>query len=126
MATCRGVAQPQFAGYDDLAFRWMCDAWPVPVVRGDTDVATVAAPTFVARRDLSPRQSTNALDVIRTAIPTVRVFDLRVPTSGGVMGAFPPCFADLRATFERDPAGPLDTASCERRESRIDFVPPSG
>jgi hypothetical protein len=117
---------PEFAGYDDPTLGWMCSAWRVPAVpRSEWSVPT-AVPTFVTRQDLAPRQSPYALDAIRTANPTVRVFELRVPTPGGVLGEFPDCYRDLRGQFERDPTRPLDTAACERHESRIPFVTPAG
>ena len=119
------AARPEFAGYDDPAFDWMCAAWPVPTVT-DSPSLTVSAPLFVARSDLSPRQSTGALERIRTANPSARVLELHVPTPGGALEYFPPCYLDLRAAFERNPAAPLDTASCEKSEATIAFVTPPG
>ena len=125
-AEASGRARPEFAGYDDPAFLWMCSAWPVPMVESNPTLAAVGVPTFVGRTDLSPRQSASALDYIRAGIPTLRVFEVHVPTPAGVLRFFPLCFSDLRAAFERDPTGPLDTAGCERQESKIAFVTPTG
>jgi class 3 adenylate cyclase/pimeloyl-ACP methyl ester carboxylesterase len=119
------LARPEFAGYDDPAFEWMCAAWPIPLLN-DNPSPAAGVPVFVARNDLSPRQSMNALSEIRTANPSAQVFEMKVPTPSGVLGFFPQCYSDLRAAFERDPTAPLDTASCEKHEATIAFVTPSG
>jgi pimeloyl-ACP methyl ester carboxylesterase len=118
--------RPEFAGYDDPAYRWMCDAWPIPLAIDAAEIPSLGVPTFVAREELVPRQSMNALDAIRTGIPGAQFFELRVPTSGGVLGSFPNCYADLRNDFETDPTKPLPIAACEKKESKIAFVTPGG
>jgi hypothetical protein len=95
----------RICGYDDPAYAWMCAARPVPAAVYDT-TPTISAPVFVARKDSSPRQSSDALDRIRRTNPTVRVFDLHVPTPGGVLRVFPPCFDDLLAEFEHNRPAP--------------------
>jgi class 3 adenylate cyclase/pimeloyl-ACP methyl ester carboxylesterase len=124
-ADASAAARPEFAGYDDPAFEWMCAAWPVPMVT-DSPNPSVAVPVFAARNDLSPRQNTNAIDAIRSFDPSVTVFEVSVPTAGGLLEYFPPCYGDLRGAFERDPSAPLDVASCEKRTPKIAFVTPSG
>jgi class 3 adenylate cyclase/pimeloyl-ACP methyl ester carboxylesterase len=119
------AARPEFAGYDDPAFVWMCAAWPTPVV-DDNPSPAVGVPVFVARDDLAPRQSMSALSQIRTDNPSAQVFEMKVPTPSGVLGFFPQCYSDLRAAFERNPTAPLDIASCEKREATIAFVTPAG
>jgi hypothetical protein len=119
-------ARPEFAGYDDPAYMWMCDAWTMPLMVDAEPVPALAVPTFVAREDLVPRQNMSALDAIRQAIPGAQVFELRVPTSVGILGTFPTCYGDLRSAFEANPTKPLAIAACEKKESKIAFVTPGG
>jgi pimeloyl-ACP methyl ester carboxylesterase len=124
-AEASSEARPEFAGFDDPAFDWMCAAWPVPTVTA-TPGLTVRVPIFVAHSDLSPRQSMTAVSEVQSANHSARVFELRVPTPEGVLGFFPRCYSDLRAAFERDPTTPLAIASCEKQEPTIAFVTPPG
>jgi hypothetical protein len=125
-AEASNAARPEFAGFDDPAFDWMCEAWPVPTLTADPGI-TVGVPIFVAQSDLSPRQSMSAVSEVQSANRSASVFELRVPSTGGVLRYFPRCYSDLRAEFERDPTASLPIASCEKQEpTTIAFVLPQG
>lgn len=124
-AEASATARPEFAGYNDPAFKWMCEAWPVPSVAVSPN-PTVAVPLFVSDEDLYPRQFMSAVAEIKNGNHSAQVFTLHTPTDRGILGTFPACYSDLRVAFERDPTVPLDIASCEKREATIAWAAPSG
>ncbi len=119
------ATRSEFAGYDDPAFRWTCDAWSVP----KTDPAAFApvasdTPTLVVEQQLDPRWDADSATQLRAGLSHASVLSFATLPGGALAGDFPRCYDDLRRAFVRDPDAPLDTAACAAQSPRIRFVVP--
>jgi class 3 adenylate cyclase/pimeloyl-ACP methyl ester carboxylesterase len=125
-AAVAAATRPEFAGYDDPAFRWTCAAWNVPEVQ-QAAFAPVSSdtPTLVVEQQLDPRWQPDTAVRLRAGLTNVSVLSFATLPGGAVAGDFPTCYNDLRRAFVRDPSRTLDTAACARRTPRIDFVVPT-
>ncbi len=120
------TTRPEFAGYDDPAFRWTCAAWDVPEVQ-PAAFAPVSSdtPTLVAEQQLDPRWQPDTAVQLRAGLTHLSVLSFATLPGGALPGDFPTCYNDLRRQFVGDPSGRFDTQSCGRRSPRINFVVPT-
>jgi class 3 adenylate cyclase len=116
---------PELSGIDDGWIQWVCETWPVREIDDVAydDVAT-SVPTLIVVPSLQPGTDPRWADTLRRGLPhaTIATF----PTlDGNVLASNEPaCLADLRRAFIAEPNRSLaaETASCERKSPRIDFV----
>jgi class 3 adenylate cyclase/pimeloyl-ACP methyl ester carboxylesterase len=116
-------ARPEFAGYDDPAFRWTCDAWDVPQAPAASFAPVSSdAPTLVVGEGFSPRWQPEAASQLRAGLSHMSVLTFATLPGGALPGDFPSCYNDIRREFVRDPSRALDTDACARQTPKIDFV----
>ena len=125
-AVVAATTRPEFAGYDDPAFRWTCAAWQVPEVQ-HAAFAPVSSetPTLVVEQQLDPRWQPDTAVQLRAGLKNLSVLSFPTLPGGALPGDFPTCYNDLRRQFVSDPGRTLDTQGCGRRSPRISFVVPT-
>jgi hypothetical protein len=125
-AVVAATTRPEFAGYDDPAFRWTCAAWRVPEVqRAAFAPVRSDAPTLLVEQQLDPRWQPDTAVQLRAGLTHLSVLSFRTLPGGAAPGDFPTCYNELRHQFVRDPSSTLDVQTCERRSPRISFVVPT-
>ncbi len=125
-AVVTAATRAEFAGYDDPAFRWTCDAWKVPEVqRAAFAPVSSAAPTLIVEQQLDPRWESDAASQLRAGLTHVSMLSFPTLPGGAAPGDFPACYNDLRRQFVHDPNSTLDTEACARQSPPIRFVVPT-
>jgi hypothetical protein len=102
-----------------------CKGWNVPDV-SDQLSADIAGdvPVLAFRGNLTPDGNPDWLPRIERGFSAMQV--VIFPTLGNdLLATGPACLSDLRRSFLLEPTARLDTASCAKRSTRIEFVTPS-
>jgi pimeloyl-ACP methyl ester carboxylesterase len=116
------TAYPLLLGYAHAGTLELCDRWPTnaaPALAGEAKVSAV--PALLLAGALSPDSGpANAQDAAKSfKNATIAVFP---NLTNGVLQGGPPCVAELRLAFLRDPKAKLDIDGCIAQVPRIAFA----